>query len=356
MSKKDMKVCLLSDIHFGVRKGNSDFLDSQMRFFKDQMIPSLKKQKIKHVYFLGDVMDNRNHINVRILSEVTRLFAVDFKDFTVKILVGKHDIYYKTTVKVHSLEFLDVLPNVEVITDIKVDEEIEELTGKRILIVPWITDEEAFVKEVATKNIECDYCFGHFEMTGFNLTKYMPSLHGLDPSIIFDNYDITFSGHYHQRSKKESNGKVIQYLGSPYQITRNDIDDDDRGFAILNINTGDYIFENNTESIKFKKIIYPYNFKKNEIEGNIVDVHIDYDENYKESAVQKYLKMIEKFNPLFPPTVKIENKLNIGTVEELEHQNVEDLLAEYVGILEMPHKDEVLSRLNIMLKETLKSK
>jgi len=68
--KDDMKIALISDIHFGVRKGSSEFLDSQMRFFRNQMIPSLIKREVKHIYFLGDVMDNRNHINVKILSEV----------------------------------------------------------------------------------------------------------------------------------------------------------------------------------------------------------------------------------------------------------------------------------------------
>lgn len=345
-----MKAALISDIHFGVRKSSDHFLDSQMRFFKKQFIPYLLENNIKDIFILGDLMDNRNYINVKILTEVYELFSVDMKSFNIRILLGNHDIYYKTSVQTHSLKFLESLPNVEVISEIKIDKNVYLRTGKKTLLVPWIIDDDHFIKQVSNKNIECDYCFGHFEMNGFNLTKYMPSSHGIDPNIILDNYKITFSGHYHQRSKKEKNNHIVQYLGSPYQLTRNDIDDDERGFAILDFNTGNYEFINNTESFKFKAIKYPNKFTVDDIKGNIVDVLIDYDENYKETMVQKYINIVEKYEPLFPPNIKIENKMSQGEIGEIEKQTVEDLLKEYIESLEIKNKDDIYKEIIELLK------
>ena len=81
---------------FGVKKGNSEFLDSQMRFFKEQMIPSLKKQKIKHVYFLGDVMDNRNHINVRILYAHEFLMGYSISGYA---LITPAGVYFQSVLR-----------------------------------------------------------------------------------------------------------------------------------------------------------------------------------------------------------------------------------------------------------------
>ncbi len=336
-----MKIALCSDIHFGVRKGNDLFLDSQMAFFKRVFIPKLKEENIKDVFILGDLMDNRNTINVKILSEVTKLFREDFKDFNIRVLCGNHDIYYKTSVKTNSLSFLDILPNVQVIDDITIDKHILKETGKKILQVPWIVDEEDFLNRVSNENIECDYCFGHFELEGFNLTRYVVSHGGQDPNMILDNYIRTYSGHYHNKSRKRQGDKYIQYLGCPFHLTRSDIGDD-KGFFIIDLDNDTDEFIKNTVSMEFKKIKYPDKFTKKDIEGNIIDVHIDYDENYKEASVQKYLRILEKYKPALSPSLKIENRMMAGEIEEIEHQSIEDLLEEYINSLTINNKTHIL--------------
>jgi DNA repair exonuclease SbcCD nuclease subunit len=336
-----MKAALISDCHFGVRKGNDLFLNSQLKFFKEVFIPKLQDENITDIFILGDLMDNRNNINVKILSEVTKLFREDLKDFDIRILCGNHDIYYKTSVKTNSLAFLDVLPNVQVIEDITIDKAVLKKTGKKVLQVPWIVDEEDFKKRVANENIECDYCFGHFELLGFDLNRYVVSHGGQDPNIILDNYSRTYSGHFHKQSRKKQGDKYIQYLGCPLQLTRNDIGDE-KGFFIVDFVNDTDEFVKNDVSMEFKRIKYPEKFTKKEIEGHIIDVHIDYDENYKEASVQKYLRILEKYNPALPPGVKIENKMLAGEIEEIEHQSIEDLLDEYINSLTINNKEHIL--------------
>lgn len=345
-----MKVALISDIHFGVRKGHDLFLNSQLKFFHEVFIPTLNKRNITDIFILGDLMDNRNNINVKILSEVTKLFRDDLKDFNIRILCGNHDIYYKTSVKTNSLSFLDVLPNVQVIDDITIDKEVLEKTGKKVLQIPWIVDEEDFERRVASENIECDFCFGHFELEGFNLTRYIVSHGGQDPNMILNNYNKTYSGHYHNRSVKRQGNKYIQYLGCPVPLTRSDIGDD-KGFWIVDIENETDEFIKNTVSMQFKIIKYPNKFTKEDVEGNIIDVHIDYDENYKEASVQKYLRILEKYKPAMTPSLKIENKMNKGEIEEIEHQSIEDLLEEYINSLTIVNKEQIIEKILNLYRE-----
>jgi len=340
------KIALLSDIHFGVKKSVDYFLNSQLEFFKTLFIPYLKANNIKDVYILGDLMDNRNHINVKVLNTVYNLFNDDLADYNVTILIGNHDSHYKNSIKTHSLKFLEQLKNVTIVDEIVYFEEL----GKSFLLVPWITSSEDYIKELSNNYVDIDYCFGHFEMSGFSLNQYMINRKGLDPNVQFDICKHTFSGHYHSRSERIRNGNIIQYLGSPYQITRNDRDDE-KGFTVLDIETGEYENIDNNVSIQFKEIRFPEQFDESLVAGNIIDVLVDYDENYREDLVQKYIQIIEKYKPAFPPVMKIENKLLSGKVLEIEQQTVEELLKEYVESLELENHDEIYAELVELLKQ-----
>jgi DNA repair exonuclease SbcCD nuclease subunit len=339
------KVALISDIHFGVRRNNEIFLESQMKFFKNQFIPTLIKENIKDIFILGDTMDNRNAINVKVLSEVYLLFKNDLKDFNIIMIPGNHDIYLKNSNEINSIEFLEALPNVTVYKKIK----LLNHNNKTILLVPWIIDYNEFKKEVANNNLGCDYCFGHFEITGFNMTKTNICENGIDPSFFTTNYNATFSGHFHKRTKKNVKNNFIQYIGSPCQYTRADVNED-RGFVILDVLSGDYKFINNNQSIKFKEIKYPEPFTKKQIQGNLIDVIIEYDNDYNEELVQKYLQIIQKYNPAMPATVKIENKL-LDSEIEIKSQSIEELIKEYIESLDIENKQKITNNILNLYKE-----
>lgn len=41
-----MKIALIADLHFGVKKSDTIFQSSQLKFFKEQFVPELKEQEI----------------------------------------------------------------------------------------------------------------------------------------------------------------------------------------------------------------------------------------------------------------------------------------------------------------------
>jgi DNA repair exonuclease SbcCD nuclease subunit len=211
------KVCLVSDIHFGVNKNSELFLNSSIDYFRDQLVPYLQKENITHILVLGDVFDNRNSINVRISDKVRMVFGEIFGEFEITILIGNHDTYYKTSNDVHSLKFLDLLPNVEVIDQVC----YKEILGVNTMFCPWVFDYNDPVLQEMFDTSEVDVLFGHFDIVGFALNRTRVSTEGLQPES-FSNFKKVFSGHYHTPSSKRIGKTEIAYIGSPYQMTRND--------------------------------------------------------------------------------------------------------------------------------------
>lgn len=335
-----MKMALCTDLHFGHRKGNDVFLESQMRFFYNQFIPYLKKNNIKDIGMLGDIFDNRVHVNTKVFKQVHELFNVALKDFNVYIFPGNHDLYYTSTTDVHSLFFLKEFANVTVIEK----EQVVKVGTRDIFMCPWQVDEDEFVKVVSEiQNV--DLCFGHFEITGFDMFKNKPCEHGLPANIFYEKFLLTISGHFHTKSSRKRNNSEILYMGNAYHMTRNDIGDA-RGFTVLDLETLEYEFIENTESIRYVSLVYPQKITEMDVKNNSVDVVVSYDENYNEEAVQNYLHEIESYGPAFPPHVRMTNKF-ISSVDcnSVEMLSVQDLMREYVDELDVPNKDRLYTLL-----------
>ena len=161
------KVALVTDTHFGVHSNNEIFLQSQLRFFRNEFVPYLKENGITDIVHLGDLFDNRNHINLKILNAVYDLFDNELSEFNIHVIVGNHDSLYKNTIEVNSTKFLGNFKNVNVVDDI----ELINIDGRDILLVPWLVDLEDFATRVANKNTDCDVCMGHFEIVGFKFNN-----------------------------------------------------------------------------------------------------------------------------------------------------------------------------------------
>ena len=61
----------------------------------------------------------------------------------------------------------------------------------------------------------------------------------------FNKFEKVFSGHYHCRSDQET----VHYLGNPYEMFWNDVNDTERGFHIFD-----------TETLEHTPINNPYRF------------------------------------------------------------------------------------------------
>lgn len=243
-----MKVLLITDQHFGVRNDNQTFQEIYKNYYSRVVIPFIKKFNIDNIICLGDTFDKRKSINFQSLDAAKEMWFDPLKKMGIKMwmIVGNHDIYYKNTVQVNAPNLL-----LREYDNIKVVDEVEELEigGKKILLMPWICDDNINATMTAIKNTDATICLGHLELKGFMAHPGYIHEHGLDMDV-FSKFDLVCSGHYHTKSSKGN----INYLGNPYQLYWNDVYDD-RGFHVLDTETSKLKFFKNPFNT-FEKIVY----------------------------------------------------------------------------------------------------
>ncbi len=91
-----MRSLVIGDVHFGIKSNNSTWLDYQIKFFKNQIVPTIREKDIDNIIFLGDLFDIRYSLNQQIGIEVRKLITalVDtFKDKEFIFIAGNHDYY-----------------------------------------------------------------------------------------------------------------------------------------------------------------------------------------------------------------------------------------------------------------------
>lgn len=344
-----MKVCLIGDLHFGIKRNDAIFRISQMKFYREQMIPELKEKGIDTIFVLGDVFDNRNHINVSVMNDVLKLFKEDLADFKIHIIVGNHDLYYTNNTSTHSLKMLNLLPNCIVYekpTNVDFD-------GTTVTFLPWICDYET------VKDIQCTskYAFAHLDVVGFSMGFGITCSSGANKHELYEKFDHIYTGHFHERSEEREGNKNITYIGSPYELVNNE--KTTRGYTVLDLSNNEHYHVENTKSIKFINIVYDPKKESSEYEqlvnGNIVNITVNvYDSGMSdiEKNVYLFLSDIKKFNPAYDINVSINyvdsNNTEQLVVDDVDNMKPIDLLREYINTTENIHpdyKDRVYSRI-----------
>ena len=311
-----MRVAIISDTHYGARKGSKLFQDYFEQFYKNVFFPTLEKEEITTVLHLGDAFDSRKSIDYQSLEWTKRVVLDPLLKYDVHMLVGNHDAYYKNTNSVNSPSLL--LQNYSNIKTYS-DPEVIKIGNLNVLLIPWICadNEEKTLRLI--KNSECKVAMGHLELNGFQAHRGHTMDDGMD-SIVFDNFTKVFSGHYHTRS---NNGTVF-YLGNPYEIFWNDVNDT-RGFHIFDTETLEHTPVNNP--YKMYCVIYYdddnyQTFDTREYENKIVKVIVR-----KKSNTKKFEKFIDKLYTSNVSELKIVENLQIEENEDFEAYESEDTLS-----------------------------
>lgn len=344
-----MKLALITDLHFGTKKSDKVFLQNQINFYKNEFIPYLKENNIENIVILGDLFENRNFVHVHVMSEIFKLFEeFEKNDLFIYVIIGNHDINLRNSLEIHSLDFLKKFKNVKLFEDV----ELLEIENRKLLFVPWQTDIELFKKKIANKNIHCDVCFGHFDINGFYFNKKSVCNNGIDFKTFISNYTLTFSGHFHKRQVYNLKNNSVVMVGSPYQLKRGDDKGDERGFCVLNLEDLSYEFVNGKNTLKYIDLKFPEEFDEDLIKGNDIEVYVEYDGKFVENDLKIYMEGIEKFNPAFPPTKVVTNKLFENVEENIQVKTIEDLFAEYIDTLEIENKEEITQIVNEYYKES----
>ena len=223
-----MRVAIITDTHYGARKGSKYLHDYFELFYRDVFFPSLEEHNIDTVIHMGDIFDSRKAIDLKSLEWAKRVVFEPLKKYKVFSIIGNHDCYYKDTNHVNSPELLlQNYPNIKLYnkaTEIKV--------GKaKILMLPWINCENYEETEKLINKTKAKVAMGHLEINGFKATRGHLMENGMDVKT-FNKFEKVYSGHFHTRS---NDGKIF-YLGNPYEMFWNDVNDP-RGFHLFDTET-----------------------------------------------------------------------------------------------------------------------
>ena len=338
-----MKIALITDQHLDGRKGSVAFWNYFQKFYDEIFFPELEKRGIKHCIHMGDAFDNRKNIDYWSLNWAKENVYDKFKNLGVKVwqLVGNHDIYYKNTNEINSIDSL--LEHYDNVTPVSTPDTYD-INGFKAMMLPWICEDN--YKETCTKIDESDakIAFGHLELHGFELYPGMTQQGGIDKGII-EKFDTVFSGHYHTRS---NDGQVF-YLGNPYEMYWNDCGDK-RGFNILDTETMEIEFVENTNTI-FEKIYFDSTpaatFKAHLYKDKIVKLFVK-----SRKSQLEYDKFLEKLLKAGIIDLKVVENTAINDTEvDLDGEKVEDTLTLLNKYIEDSDFDLEKERVKKLLKE-----
>ena len=311
-----MKIAIITDTHYGAKKGSKYLHDYFELFYKNVFFPSLKEHGVEAVIHMGDAFDSRKSIDYQSLEWSKRVVFDNLKNYDVHMVIGNHDTYYKNTNNVNSPELL--LQTYSNITTYSDPTEIN-VGGLNILLIPWINQENEAktLKMIGESKSKC--AMGHLEFQGFRVNRQLIMEHGLD-STIFKNFTKVFSGHYHTRS---DNGRIF-YLGNPYEMYWTDVNDT-RGFHIFDTETLTHTPINNPYKL-FYNIYYedtPYQlFDATEYGNKIVKVIVR-----KKSKPKDFEKFVDKLYNAGVQDLKIVENFDIQENEEFQIDEEESTIS-----------------------------
>lgn len=313
-----MKVAIISDTHYGARKGSKLFHDYFEKFYNDVFFPTIDKEGITTVIHMGDAFDSRKGIEFKSLKWSKRVVFNPLKERGIKmhLMVGNHDAYYKNTNEINAVDLLlKEYDNVEVYSS-PTEVSVGDLP---ILFIPWINEQNEKETNGIIKKTKCPVAMGHLELNGFVATPGHIMEHGHDARA-FNKFEKVFSGHYHARS---DNGTVF-YLGNPYEMFWNDVESP-RGFTIFDTESLEHRPINNPYRL-FYKIFYEdtdhQTFNTSEYENKIVKVIVR-----KKTDTKKFEKFIDKLYTSGVADLKIVENFQLDESEEFEADESEDTMS-----------------------------
>jgi DNA repair exonuclease SbcCD nuclease subunit len=232
-----VKIAILNDTHFGARGDSQVFLNYFIKFFDEVFFPYLKEHNIKMIIHAGDFMDRRKFVNFNVLNHVHDRFISVLHDNDIKMhcILGNHDVYYRNTNRVNSLQ--ELFRNDIIIYD---EPQVVNFDGLDVAFLPWVNKENYDESVRFIKTANAPILIGHLELEGYQVMRGVDfksvSGNGMDPSL-FRRYEKVLSGHFHCRQERDN----IQYLGTQYQITFSDLMEQ-KGFHILDTETREVEF------------------------------------------------------------------------------------------------------------------
>lgn len=328
-----MKLCLITDSHWGVKNDDPHMLEYFKMYYNDYFFHTVSAMGISHIVHLGDVFDRRKYINFSTLSQFNDIWIRNLIKYNLSVdhILGNHDTYFKSTNGVNAfkelfdLRYKDMAIN---FYDTPVEKYYDEVP---ILLFPWISENEEdkrIANEILDKTIS-KILFTHLDINGFIVNMGKLSETGYDISR-FKNFFKVISGHYHL---KQCNGN-IEYLGAPYEMTWGD----------YNTMKGFHIFDTKTFKLEFihnpHRLFYKLNYNDT--------INLKDDFSYLKN---KFVRVVIRSSPNNTKFEKFINELtNVGVydIEVVEDFNI----IENVELLEENSSIDTIDVIEKYVKES----
>lgn len=325
-----MKIALINDIHFGIRNDAQFLLNYQERFFKEVFFPELEKNNVRDVLIGGDIFDRRKYINFVTAKRANEMMfdILEERKIDVHIIPGNHDLYFKSTNEVSSLDALLTRYDNVFLYDVPYT---LELGSSSIDLIPWINNNNYASTVDFINKSSSEFCYGHFEIKGFEMYRGVTNDHGMDMNM-FSKYKDVWSGHFHCKSEKGN----IKYLGAPMEFTFSDCDDA-RGF---------HIFDTEKKSLTFNQnpITLHQKFYYNDEEEDAQDQYRQLDYSQFENKIVKLIVVKKTFPALFEnmidQLVQVDgisltiqedfSGFHSDNVDDIEKSSTRELMEDYV--------------------------
>lgn len=350
MDKITGKTLVFTDFHIGLAGNRESRLKICINVVK-KIIERIKADNISTIVFGGDWHHSRTTLDSNALNISYKLVSALAKYARCILICGNHDIYLKNSTDINSINIFKDIHNVEIVA--KPDE--VEMNGLNCLLVPWLSDLSAYEKEAY------DFIFGHFDIS----SKYLISSYIEDHSrklaaskslaSMIENDDIlaasdktskandeigdfveyakrsgtVFAGHIHKHKEFISKGRNFIFVGSPYQQTLGDVDNE-CGYYVID-EKGNYAFTEITGIPRHVKLLMSdvidksvdgYDFSC--VTGNIIQKVYDIDISAADEA--KITQRITDMKPYEELLPDYQVKLAFGENSTAEEKTSIELL------------------------------
>lgn len=337
-----MKILFFTDIHIGKKHANSYYLDLDYKVL-DEILKTVKDEKIDKVIFGGDMMHNRGESSQKSLN-VARIHLDKLNNLNIPIIMilGNHDIYYNSSKEYNYFKNWDGLyDNIKFVYDIEEDGEM--------LYVGWLQTKEEIKKYNELSN-NFKYIFGHFEFKNVRITDNYIS------KIGYENDNLTsfiFSGHYHQRYID----RKLHYVGSPYPHDWHGKNNTQYGFCVLNTDNDSIEYKDLNIMAYFEFSLSEYlSFNEDDLKIKIPgnEIRLIIDEDMSELKLNEVKSQIYSYKP---KNLLIESNLTFETITDVDNSKIlinspGEFIEEYINNMDMDNhrKKRILEKINGILK------
>lgn len=286
-----MKCLLVSDIHLGVLHNDDIWLSQSIKLFQ-QIIDECIKRNVYSLCILGDFFHDRKNLFMKTMNTAYKIAdMLRENNIHVVYLKGNHDVFYKTENSVSSLQIFNEYPNIEIINESTVIDDISFTSWNGELL-------------------DAKYLFGHLEINDFPVThsKIFDKSHYNPPD--FKRYKKVMTGHFHIPSTKEN----ITYLGAPFHLNFNDVGSV-RGFYYFD-SENDIVEFIEFDGVKFVYISSEEEIDPIKIKGNII--RLIFEKDYGTVGNNTIIEKIHQYEPLrfFTDFSKISNIIDVDDDED----------------------------------------